>query len=332
MAMRRLSIIGVALIVLVLLADTVLWHWATGVVARETDLWAAARQAEGWTVRMGAVEPEGWPIAARIRVHDLSIQAPFAALPGGASLAAGEASIGVSLLAWRHLEIFLEQVQRVRIGSAPEMVFTAKRHEIAMDLPETGPPPFADIRIEGLDATIAAEGVRFAVERATARVVSAPDTLRATLEADNIDLPPSPLAKGLGQRVRRLALDGALMGSWQSTPAAWRDAGGTLVLRQFDLAWGSLVASGSANLRLDGALQPEGTVDAKLGGTAETLDALASTKLIAPRAALAAKAVLQLLQRPQPNGPPMVQVPLTLQDRTLQMGHIPLTKLPEVKW
>jgi hypothetical protein len=114
--------------------------------------------------------------------------------------------------------------------------------------------------------------------------------------------------------------------------AAWRDAGGKLALRQFGLTWGQLNASGSATLRLDEALQPAGTAEAQVIGTAETLDALANAKVMAPRAAMAAKAVLALLQRPQPNGPPSVNLPLILQDRTLQMGRIPLAKLPEITW
>jgi hypothetical protein len=62
------------------------------------------------------------------------------------------------------------------------------------------------------------------------------------------------------------------------------------------------------------------------------LDALAEARLIAPRAATAAKAVLALLQRPQPDGKPAVQLPLTLQDRTLALGRIPLARLPELIW
>jgi hypothetical protein len=330
--MRRLSIIGAALVAVVLLADILVWHWATGQVALDTELWAEARRAEGWTVSMGAPEREGWPLAARIHVHDLKIVAPFAGLPGGASLAADDASIGVNLLAWRRLEIFLDHAQRVRLGTAPEIAFTTRRHAIAMDLPETSLPSIADIRIDGLDAIMGPDGARLLVDRGTVHVVSAPDTLRATVDAETIDLPPSPLATGLGQRIQRIALDLAVVGGLQVTPAAWRDAGGNLAVRQFDLTWGSLVASGNANFRLDKALQPEGTAEARLVGTQETLDALASARLIAPRAAMAAKAVLQLLQRPQPDGPPMVQLPLTLQDRTLQMGRIPLVKIPELIW
>lgn len=331
--MRRLSIVGAALIALVLLGETLVWYGATDAVARETEVWAVARRAEGWTVRMGPPKPGGWPLAARINVADLALQAPGTALPASASFSADGASIGVHLLDWRHVEIFLNGTQRLQLGASPEIVFTSRLHRVAFDLPKPGVPPIADLRIEGLDARVGGpDGPRFAIDRGTAHVVSAADTVRATLDAGTIDLPQSPLTKGLGQRVTRVAVDLVLTGADQTSPAAWRNAGGTLVLRQFDLVWGSLVAAGNVNLRLDAALQPEGTADARLSGTQETLDALAAAKLVAPRSALAAKAVMQLLQRPQQDGPPVVQLPLTLQDRILQMGRIPLTKLPEFRW
>ena len=50
------------------------------------------------------------------------------------------------------------------------------------------------------------------------------------------------------------------------------------------------------------------------------------------RSAMAAGAVLALMARPQPSGPPVVEVPLSLQDRTLSLGRIPLLRLPELVW
>ena len=47
---------------------------------------------------------------------------------------------------------------------------------------------------------------------------------------------------------------------------------------------------------------------------------------------MAAGAVLGLMARPQPSGPPVVEVPLSLQDRTLSLGRIPLLRLPELVW
>lgn len=330
--MRRSLILGAALLAVIALADVLVWHWAVGIVARETEAWAQARRAEGWVVRMSAPDAAGWPLAARIQVRDVEVSVPVSGLPEGLMVASAQASIGVDLWAYRHLEIALDGAQRIRLGSSAAIPYTAVRQVIAVDLPETGLASAADIRIEGLSAVLAPNAPPVAIGRANGRFVSVAGELRGILEADDIDLPPSPVANGMGGRMARISLDAVLTGPPQPSMAAWRDAGGRLALRRFGVAWGPLGASGNANFRLDGALQPEGSIQADVTGTAETLDALANAKLMAPRAAMAAKAVLALLQRPQPNGPPSVGLPLVLQDRTLQMGRIPLVRLPEIAW
>ena len=330
--MRRSLILGAAVLLVLVLADGLIWHWAVGVVMRETQTWAQARRAEGWTVRMGAPEQAGWPLAARIRVPGVEINAPAGGLPGGVTYVAGQALIGVGLLSYRQVEISLDGPQSIRLGAAPAVPFTTRRNVIAVELPENGVASAADIRIEQLSAVLAPNAAPVVVARADARIVSAPNELRARVTTQDIDLPASPLVTGMGGRMARFAFDGALVGATAPTMAAWRDAGGSVTVRQFGLAWGQLAASGSATLRLDGALQPAGFAEAEISGTAETLDALANAKLLAPRAAMAAKAVLALLQRPQASGPALVQLPLVLQDRTLQMGRIPLVKLPELVW
>jgi hypothetical protein len=68
-------------------------------------------------------------------------------------------------------------------------------------------------------------------------------------------------------------------------------------------------------------------------GYADTLDALATHGVISKSAATAAKAVLSLLANsPDDGSPPDVEVPLTLQYRTLSMRQIPLVRLPELDW
>jgi len=52
-----------------------------------------------------------------------------------------------------------------------------------------------------------------------------------------------------------------------------------------------------------------------------------------PQAARAAAAVLGLLAGvPEGGGAPAVDLPVTLERRTLRIGSIPLAKLPELVW
>ncbi len=115
--------------------------------------------------------------------------------------------------------------------------------------------------------------------------------------------------------------------------AAWRDGGGSLEVRHLALVWGPLDLTASATLALDDQLQPMGAGSARLVGYAETLDALAAHGAISRSAATATKAVLSLMaHNPEDGSPPDVEVPLTLQYRTLSMRQVPLVRLPEVDW
>jgi hypothetical protein len=143
----------------------------------------------------------------------------------------------------------------------------------------------------------------------------------------------------LGPRIASLVLRGALDGPVPHSRAAaerasvWRDGGGTLQVQHLAVTWGPLDLTASATLTLDEQLQPMGTGSARIVGYAESLDALAAHGVISRSAATAAKAVLSLLAHtPEDGSPPDVEVPLTLQYRTLSMRQVPLLRLPEIDW
>lgn len=76
-----------------------------------------------------------------------------------------------------------------------------------------------------------------------------------------------------------------------------------------------------------------GTGTAQVTGYAATLDALARAGLMSCSAATTAKAVLSLLANaPDDGSPSEVEVPLSLQYRTLSMRQVPLVRLPELDW
>jgi hypothetical protein len=76
-----------------------------------------------------------------------------------------------------------------------------------------------------------------------------------------------------------------------------------------------------------------GSGTAHLVGYAEALDKLAAGAVLTKSAATAAKAVLSLLAGSGADDEPAnVDVPLTLQYRTLSMRQVPLLRLPELDW
>jgi len=83
---------------------------------------------------------------------------------------------------------------------------------------------------------------------------------------------------------------------------------------------------------LDAAMQPIGAFTARIEGFFETVDALRENGIIRPRDAVTAKMVLGVLAKRNEAGRLSLAVPLTLQDRRLYAGPVPLIEVPPVSW
>ena len=150
---------------------------------------------------------------------------------------------------------------------------------------------------------------------------------------------PAGVKWPLGSNISSLSMDGRMNGPLPNTrditgwAEAWRDGGGSLEITHLAMGWGPLGLTSSATLALDDQLQPMGSGNGRIVGYAETLDRLAAAGMLTKSAATAAKAVLSLMAgTSDTDEPSSVEVPLTLQYRTLSMRQIPLVRLPELDW
>jgi hypothetical protein len=151
---------------------------------------------------------------------------------------------------------------------------------------------------------------------------------------------PAGIKWPLGTNISSLSADGALSGRLPPDTSdithwaeAWRDGGGSLEITHLAMGWGPLGLTSSATLALDDQLQPMGSGNGRIVGYAETLDRLAASGVLTKSAATAAKAILSLMAgTSDADQPSSVDVPLTLQYRTLSMRQVPLVRLPEVDW
>jgi hypothetical protein len=114
---------------------------------------------------------------------------------------------------------------------------------------------------------------------------------------------------------------------------AWRQAGGTIEVRDFFLDWAPLSVAASGTLSVDERLQPIGAVTAKFRGFFEAVDALTAQGVVRSTQASMAKVMLGLLSRaPAGGGAPELNLAVTLQDRKLYTGPVALMDMPKVEW
>jgi Uncharacterized protein conserved in bacteria (DUF2125) len=137
--------------------------------------------------------------------------------------------------------------------------------------------------------------------------------------------------------VETLSFDATIKGPMPLAPlkealTAWRDAGGVAELNSFAFAQGPLGLSGNATLALDADLQPEGAGTVTSTGLGDAIEILISDGLIPSDRALIARTTVKALEKPGPNGRLQATIGLSLQNRTISFGPVPLFALQPIVW
>lgn len=341
---RKLVIAALCLLILAAGGWFTYWRIVASQLEAGLDAWIADRRAQGWAVRAAAITRGGWSLTARLTVHDFEVaggpQTPFA---GGAWLGSG-VELRVDLFEPWRVTIQPQGLQLIRLPNGVSASIQAETLEIG--LTDTGPQGVVlDATATVLRAEVPDSGGEIAsAAAAEARItwqpfaVAGEQAASITLTSRDIHLRES-VGWPLGPRIETIAAEARVTGPLTTMPGvrqaatAWRDGGGALEITVHSLVWGPLNATASATLALDDSLQPMGAGNAHLIGFQGTLDALGSNGVLTPSAVKAAKAVLSLMAG-VPGGREQqgVDVPLTLQFRTLSMRQIPLALLPEMEW
>ncbi len=344
--MRRRIGLGLLVLVLALIGGhALLWWWTTRRIEAGFDAWAAARRAQGWSVRSGVVSRGGWPLAATVRLADLALEGGAPDLPVRLAWSAERARLSIRLLRPGLLHIAAEGRQTLRLGTLPTIPYMADRLQVTLPL-EPGSQQ-ADLAATNLRTGVPVGGeaarsltIGLLQAHANLRQATLPSepALTCFVSAEAISLPPS-LPWAFGERISSFVVDAALSGPLPRSGGlsrraeTWRDGGGSLTVRHLALGWGPLGLTGTATLALDARMQPMGTSMARVVGYAETLDALGAGGVIGRGAATAATALAALIARaPQAGGPAQIELPLVLRDRTLSIRQMPLVRLPELTW
>ncbi len=344
---RRWWIWLIALPVAAVIADFVFWQSSVSRLERSFQAWSADIRTKGWTVTVSHRRTGGWPFAATLTVTDLAIAGGEPTLPGGVYWDVKQLVLRVDLLEPWDLDLAPIGVQRVRFGNGPDLPFVAEDMHVTLPLQPDPKTTRMEMVVDHLRAVLPTDGEpsdSLTVDHIEGHADITP-TADAGEPAVAFSLTAGPLGlprQGrwpLGPVLSSVAVDGALEGPVPAAAApatlaaAWRDGGGVLAIQKFSLGWGPLNLSGSATLALDDQLQPMGAGTSRIVGYDATLDALAGNGLLTRSAAKAAKAVLSLLANTSSaDEPAEVEVPLTLQYRTLSMRQVPLVRLPELDW
>lgn len=339
---RRRLRVGLLAVAVAAGLHTAVWFWAMTMMTDGVAALLAGAPAPGMQFHAGPLRRGGWPLAVRVELPEVVVAVESPDLPQGLLWQADRVVAEVALLRPRRLLIDAAGHQRLVVGAGPVVPVQVERFAVVVPLDPGVPPRRAEFSVGGLRAKLPAGILTLAdVDgHASFQPAATEGETAATLvlAALGIGLPWA-ISGPLGAEVERLDLAATLTGPVprEADPlrraAAWRDGGGVLEIQRLHLAWGALQLEGGATLALDGDLQPMGAGTARLTGHAAAVDALAAAGALPPFAAATAKAFLAGLARRDPaGGAARVDVPFSLQQRTLALGRLPLARLPPLPW
>lgn len=332
------------------LVYTVLWFAGASQLKAGVEEWIAQRPATGLSATVGKLEIGGYPLAFKLIARDPKLE--FSPRPGSgqAAWSAGFARAVAEVAPWRRREFRIELTGEhgFEFGSGPgrqPLRGESGRVRAAAAFDSEGFPEFLSLDVQqiGLENSegrpaYAIASVRLSAERRPGGDGERfPPELRLTIAAERVNAPA--LARlPLGNVLQRVLLEARLVGDFPlenvlESLGAWRDRGGTLELDKLDIRYGQLGVQASGTLALDRNLQPIAALTARLEGFLGAIDALREAGIIRPRDAAVAKLVLgALARRPAGGGPRTLSLPLSVQDRKLSAGPVPLMDIPEIRW
>jgi hypothetical protein len=322
----RISLIAISVLAaLFLVASSVAWWLLTSRLMAQATAWQTARLAEGYTVTSGPARRAGWPLRAEIVLPALTIAT---GTPGQAdALAWRTDQMRLVSVPWRPgaVAIMLDGNQTVQVGAAAPVGLVADMLDIVAALPGTADAGTLTVTGRHLRLPLANGEVRVATIWLRYRDSDAQLSLTG-LALPSLVLPFGGVIAGLELHARSTTPVPAFRDP-KAALAAWRNTGGRLKLDDLSLRWGKLDIGGHATLGLDLAMQPEGAGLVRLTGFAEAIEGLARSGAITRNDARVATTLLGLLSENGADGVPHADLPLTLHDRVLSTGTLPLLRL-----
>ena len=314
------------LVFIALTADTALWWFTTSRLATQAQSWRQARIAEGYAVASGAPARGGWPLRAELTVPDLVLAT---GKPGASGTATWRAeAVRLVLSPWQPslLTVLVQGEQSVQLGSAPAVKLDAAVLSLAVPLDDAGQQ--AGVTLTGRKLGWNTQAGTAGVDELWLRLLP----LHAQLAITGVSLPGRAMPFGGTADTLSLQADATAPlppgTDIAAAAAAWRDAGGRVVVSHMALRWGPLDVTGQVTLGLDAALQPDGAGTLHLAGYQQAIEALVRSGAITRNDARVAGTLLSLVSTSASDGAPEADVPIELHRGTVSVGAFPLLRIP----
>lgn len=354
----RILAAGIAALIVVAAAGySALWLIGAGDAERGTHAWLASQRAEGWTAQADDIAVGGYPGFITVRIDGLRLAPP----PDRAAVPWQWEAEQVAIRAepWALRRPFIAPVGRQTVvlpvgpgGTSAAVDLTAAQAETRLHIDSAGKVIGLQAEVVDLAARLPGGAPLFSLDLLDTALVPQAErhelmglqepSYAAHLVMRGLTLADTDgAALPLGARAEVLEVRGQVLGpflprpdrTFHDTVQAWRDAGGTIDVEQLRLMWSPLSVAAAGTVALDGNLQPEAALTARLQGFFQAITQLEQNGVVRPRDASVARVVLGVMaQRDPQGGAPVLSVPLSIQNRLMRVGPVAVGTLPPIRW
>lgn len=343
MKRKTWAIAGIGGLAVLLGGYTVYWLIAAGAVGERIDAWADEHRRAGYEIAFAARDVGGFPFRFELQITGPSVtnvlegwhweaeSLTLSARPWGLRRI-GVAFPGrhdISLFngdAWFDFTCLIKEAagELLVFGDGQVREFHGEIRDVAYSRPGVDFP--------GSLAALSIDGRRFEVADPDYRTPSAEIRLSVSRA-----LVPEDASWVLHKHPIDFTFTAQVTGPLPNgdAPVAsltrWRDAGGVIEIGRMGLLWGPIEVETTGTLTLDEAMRPLGAFSADIIGHGDIIDLLAANDFVPLGEATLYKLGFSLLARPKvEGGPPVLKVPITLQDGELKLGPVTIDEIPPV--
>lgn len=315
------------------------WWWSAQRLEAWITAWTQEQRSRGYEIAYQGPEVGGYPF--RLTAH---LQDPSMVSPEGWSWR-GEV-VSAQAFLWDPFTIEvdfagLHRLQQDRGGLPRDLDASFGAAVATIHIGSDGSLQYGELDLQ--DATLHAEGSdQLSADDVKAQLgpiekahQGRPPAILIEAALSQVQLPPNARYP-LGNQIERFAFDLLLRGRLsegdpRAVIEAWRRSGGQLEINSLALEWGALGLLADGAIALDDQLRPQGAIDARIAGFAETLAALSGAGLIAPEQAVTLTLGLNAFAKEKDaQNRNVVVLPIELRMGRLYLGPLPLAALSPV--
>lgn len=326
----RATLVTCALAALIAAGSWFGWTKVAEEFARRIDAWDSVQRANGFAVAHGAPAMSGFPIRWQAALAEPSL----ARADGQFSWRGPE--LRLIWRAWDPEQLDFSapglHIVDLALAQGPARI-TARLASAEAALRQAPAGEILTANIAGAVVDARSLGLAFTARSLKLGVTQRPEMLTAAAVIEHLAVTEG-LDSPLGRDVEHLDLSAELAGPLDlSAPPrvaleSFRDAGGTLTIKQLNLSWGPMRMRAEGVLTLDAELRPRGQLTAHVQGLADAIRRFEAAGALPRNQATGLKIAGALLTRPNGDGKPETELPLSFEGGTVFLGPVALAKLP----